>query len=141
MMRKTLCLALSLVALAPAVAQEAAPTSGLALELNAVQASDTGCRITFLATNGYEVEISRAAIETALFAADGAIDRIVTLDFKALAPGKTKVLQFGLSNLDCASLGRVLINDITVCDGTGVTPETCLDSLAVSSRTDIQFGV
>jgi hypothetical protein len=140
-MRKTLCLALSLLVLAPALAQEAAPAPGLALELNAVQPSDSGCRITFLATNSYDVEIARAAIETALFSADGTIDRIVTLDFKALAPGKTKVLQFGLNNLDCANLGRVLINDITACDGEGLAPDTCLDALAVSARPDIEFGV
>jgi hypothetical protein len=140
-MRKTLCLALSLLVLAPALAQEAAPAPGLALELNAVQPSDSGCRITFLATNSYDVEIARAAIETALFSADGTIDRIVTLDFKALAPGKTKVLQFGLNDLDCANLGRVLINDITACDGEGLAPDTCLDALGVSARPDIEFGV
>lgn len=140
-MRKTLCLALSLLALAPAMAQDAASTSGLALELNAVQPSESGCRITFLAANSYDVEIARAAIETALFSADGAINRIVTLDFKALAPGKTKVLQFGLNSLDCTNLGRILINDITACDGAGLTPETCLDELSVTARPSIQFGV
>lgn len=140
-MRKTLCLALSLLAVAPALAQEATPAPGLALELNAVQPSESGCRITFLAQNTYDVEIARAAIETALFAADGAINRIVTLDFKALAPGKTKVLQFGLNSLDCSDLGRVLINDFTACDGAGLTPDICLDGLSVSARPSIQFGV
>ncbi|QQR38072.1 hypothetical protein [Devosia rhizoryzae] len=124
----------------PVQAQEAAQ-AGLSIELNAVQPADAGCRVTFLAVNGFDTNLDRASVETALFDGGGAIDRIVTLDFKALSPGKTKVLQFELAGLDCANLGRVLINDITACDGEGLDAATCLTGLTTSSRTDIDFGV
>lgn len=126
--------------LLPAHAQEAA-SAELAIELNAVQPADAGCRVTFLAVNGFDAPLDRASVETALFDKDGAIERIVTLDFKALAPGKTKVLQFELAGLDCADLGRVLINDITACDGEGLDPGACLAGLTTSARADIAFGV
>lgn len=124
----------------PVLAQEAAPVS-LALELNALQPADAGCRVTFLATNRLGGQLDRAAVELALFDTTGAIDRIVTLDFKDLSDGKTKVLQFELADLQCDGLGRLLVNDVSACEG-AVTPSTvCLDALETSTRLDIAFGV
>ncbi|HTN62606.1 MAG TPA: hypothetical protein VL147_13835 [Devosia sp.] len=125
---------------APAFAQAVAPQS-LALELNALQPTDKGCRITFLATNTLGAPVERAAIETALFDNDGAIERIVTLDFKGLSEGKTKVLQFELADLPCTGIGRVLINDISACTGAGLAPNACLDHLNTTTRPDITFGL
>lgn len=135
-----LCLPLLVALGAPTLAQESAAPQ-LALELNAAQSSERGCRVTFLATNELGAPLDRASVEMALFKGDGAIDRIVTLDFKALSEGKTKVLQFELANLDCADLSRVLINDITACEGAGLAAEACLDGLVPSARPDIVFGV
>lgn len=140
-MRTLIALALAVATcLVPAHAQDAAP-AGLSIEFNAVQPGDAGCRVTFLAVNGFDVTLDRASVETALFDKGGAIERIVTLDFKALAPGKTKVLQFELAGLDCANLGRVLINDISACEGDGLQPSACLAGLKVSARADIAFGI
>lgn len=122
------------------VAQEAAPAS-LALELNALQPADAGCRVTFLATNHLGGQLDRAAVELALFDTAGTIDRIVTLDFKDLSDGKTKVLQFELAGLQCDGVGRLLVNDVSACEG-AITPATlCLDALETSTRLDIAFGV
>jgi hypothetical protein len=124
-----------------ALAEDAAPQPALAIELNAVQPVEGGCRVTFLATNGLGAPLDRAAVEMALFKTDGAIERIVTLDFKGLAEGKTKVLQFQLTGLDCTALSRVLINDITACEGAALAADTCLQALITSARPDIAFGV
>ena len=130
---------LALAALAvPAAAQDAAPS--LAIELNALQPAEGGCRVTFLATNGLGASLDRAAVEMALFDTAGAIERIVTLDFTELSPGKTKVLQFELAGLDCTDVGRVLVNDITTCEGEGLAPEACLAALVTTARPDIAFG-
>lgn len=124
----------------PAVAQPAAPVA-LDLELNALESTETGCRISFLATNHLGAPLDRAAIETALFDTDGAIDRIVTLDFKGLTEGKTKVLQFELADLHCDAIGRVLINDISACEGEGLEPTACLANLRTTTRPEITFGL
>ena len=124
----------------PVMAQPAAPVS-LDLELNALKSTDTGCRVTFLATNNLGAPLDRAAIETALFDTDGAIDRIVTLDFKGLTAGKTKVLQFELADLPCTGIGRVLINDISACEGAGLVPTACLDNLKTTTKPEITFGL
>ena len=145
MLRTLTAAVLSLSLLAPALAQDAKPTAAaapqLALELNALKAADTGCLVTFLATNNLGGQLERAAVEVALFNGEGAIDRIVTLDFKNLSPGKTKVLQFALEGLSCDGVGRVLVNDISACEGTGIAPESCLAGLVTTTRPDITFGV
>lgn len=125
---------------APLLAQETTPRS-LALELNALQPAEAGCRVTFLATNHLGGQLDRAAVEMALFDTAGTIERIVTLDFKDLSEGKTKVLQFELAGLPCTGLGRLLVNDVSACEG-AITPATlCLDALRASTRLDIAFGV
>ena len=75
-----------------ALAQDAKPA--LQLELNAVQPSEKGCRLTFVVKNNLGAELSRAAFEVALFNELGVVDRLTVLDFKELPAGKTKVTRF-----------------------------------------------
>ena len=143
MTRSLLAAIFGLTALAlPVHAQEAAATAtpSLALELNALQPADTGCRVTFLATNELGGVLDRAAVELALFDAGGTIVRIVTLDFKNLSQGKTKVLQFELADLACDGIGRLLVNDITACEGTGIAATACLDGLVTTAKPTVEFG-
>ena len=135
-----------LSALAAACALSAAPvaaveTGQFGLELNALQQSDTGCRITFLAENRLGSEIGKSSFELALFGAEGGIDRLVALDFGVLPDGKSRVVQFELKQLDCDDIGRVLVNDITACEGGELTPATCLAALVPSTRTAASFGI
>jgi hypothetical protein len=123
-----------------AIAQEATAAS-LELELNALQPAEAGCRVTFLATNRLGGQLDRAAVELALFDTSGTIDRIVTLDFKDLSAGKTKVLQFELAGLQCDGVGRLLVNDVTACEGAISPASICLDGLKPSTRLDVAFGV
>ena len=141
-MIRPLAAALAVAALAtlPVAGQETTAPS-LALELNALQPSEAGCRITFLATNGLAAPIDKATFEVALFGTGGGIDRLVSLDFKMLAQGKTKVLQFELAGLQCDAVSRVLVNDVTACEGTGLAAGDCLANLATSTRVKAEFGV
>lgn len=133
---------LALLLCSPALAQApASAPASLVLELNALQPAEAGCRVTFLATNRLGGQLDRAAVELALFDAAGTIDRIVTLDFKDLSVDKTKVLQFELAGLQCDGLGRLLVNDITACEGAISPPTICLDALETSTRLDVDFGV
>ena len=133
--------AIAAVLVLSAVAQETTAAPSLALELNALQPSDAGCRITFLATNGLGGAIDKATFEVALFGTGGGIDRLVSLDFKALAMGKTKVLQFELSGLQCDGVSRVLVNDVTACEGERLAAGDCLAGLTTSTRAKVEFGV
>lgn len=130
---------LSLVLGQPSLAQEA-PAPSLDLELNAAQPSDKGCRLTFVVANKLGSNLTKAAFEIALFNNGGVVDRLTVLDFKDLPKGKTKVIRFDLSGVDCSGLDRVLINQATECAGPEVAPDACMRQLKLNSRTDTEFS-
>jgi hypothetical protein len=128
----------------PALAQQAStPDSAkaLTLELNGMQPSDKGCRLTFVVTNELGADLTRAAFEIALFDEAGVVNRLTVLEFKDLTAGKTKVSRFDLAGTDCARVSRVLVNGVVECGGQGIEPATCLRGLKTSSRAGIPFGL
>jgi hypothetical protein len=119
---------------------EAAGPAGLSLELNALQPSDKGCRLTFVIANHLSGDIAKAAFEIALFDRTGVVDRLTVLDFRELPQGKTKVSRFDLPGADCGKISRVLVNSATTCDGSGIEPSDCLTKLRASTRAKVEFG-
>lgn len=137
----------ALLATAPisgAVAQEAEEPSSapvLSVELNALQSTENGCRFTFVVANQLGGTLETAAFELVLFDKAGMVSRLTIVDFKDLPAGKTKVRQFDFSGVDCASLGRVLVNDATECKGSGIDARACIHNLKTETRTDTAFGI
>ncbi|MCX8279920.1 hypothetical protein OSJ77_06950 [Phyllobacterium sp. 0TCS1.6C] len=138
----TAAMAMSLLAATgSASGQEiSSPAPALTLELNALQPSEKGCRLTFVVTNKLGGTLDKAAFEVALFNEAQVVDRITLLDFKDLPDGKTKVRRFDLGEVDCAKVSRVLINDSTECSGQGIDPKACIRQLQPASKSGIQFG-
>ncbi len=135
-------LAAAYFAAAPVVcAQEATPSPALTLELNSLQPSDKGCRLTFVVANNLGAGLTKAAFEVALFNDAGIVDRLTVLDFNELPAGKTKVARFDLAGTDCAKISRVLINHATECVGAGVEPDACQRQLKPETRSGISFGM
>ena len=131
----------TLVAAASAVSAQYAAPPTLALELNSLQPSEKGCRLTFVVTNNLGADLANAAFEIALFSDAGVVDRLTVLDFNELPAGKTKVARFDLAGTDCAKVSRVLINHTTECVGTGIDPHACQRQLKPETRSGITFGM
>ena len=134
-----LCLSVASPGLARA--EDPAPAPALNLELNAMQPSDKGCRLTFLVENGLASDLEKAAYEIVLFDKAGQVSRLVVLDFQDLPAGKTKVRQFDFTGTQCGDVGRILVNDSTECKGAGVDPKACIDKLQTATKADIEFGL
>jgi len=126
-------------AAAPQAAEHNQPGK-LSLELNSLQPSDGGCRLTFVVENGLGSDLSRAAFELVLFNSEGTVERITVVDFQDLPASRTKVRQFDFKGTQCDGLGRVLVNDTTDCTGDGVEPQACLRNLETSTKASIEFG-
>ena len=126
-----LLIAASLTA-TPLMAEE----PSLAQELNAVVEQDSGCRITFVATNTLDADLSALVVEAVIFTPDGLVDRLALLDFQTLPQTRPRVRQFDLPGLACDRIGQVLINAVGTCTGEGVQPDSCAAAIAVSSRID-----
>jgi hypothetical protein len=138
MIRTTISAAALALLATSAFAEDASKT--LTLDLNALQPAQDACRVTFLATNGLGAPLDKSSFELAIFGKDGVIQRVVLLDFKNLTAGKTKVVQFDLKSIDCTTVSRILINDVTACDGQGVEAGVCLAALKTSTETSVTFG-
>ncbi len=126
----------------PLAAQDAAAPS-LALELNtAADTAEGACRLTYVASNGLAAPLEMTSFQMAVFDADGAVTRLIVLDFGALPLGKTKVVQFDIPGQTCAQISRIIVNDVAQCTTTGdAAVEGCLTSLSTASRSTIQFGL
>ena len=138
----SLLIALSgVVAPIPVVAQDAAAGANgpyLSVELNIVEQQADTCRLTFVAQNNLGRDASAVVFETVLFdRADQVID-FTLFDFKDLPNGSLRVRQFDLAGVDCASVGRVLLNDVHACTGADLTADICAASLRWTSRTDVE---
>ncbi|GAA6203039.1 hypothetical protein [Aquicoccus sp. SU-CL01552] len=120
-----------------AAAQEA-PTPSLSIELNALTPLDRGCALSFLALNGRSADVSRAVFEAVLFDRAGRVDRLMLFDFAALPAGRPRVRQFVVPDLGCATLGRILFNGASSCEGTGLAPDACTKGLDLTTRTDVE---
>jgi len=130
--------------ISPAFAQEAANEPAFSLELNSASDTTAGsCRLTYVASNQSDIALDRTAYEVAVFDGDGTVTRLLVLEFGQLIEGKTKILQFDLADTPCASISRILINDVAACVQTsdGETIDFCMSGLSASSRTPIQFGI
>ncbi|MGE0230293.1 MAG: hypothetical protein AB7O39_14530 [Flavobacteriaceae bacterium] len=112
----------------------------LALELNRMEPSDKGCRVTFVVHNGLGAALEKAAYEIVLFDRNGLVGRLMILDFQDLPADKTKVRQFDLSGTECDDIGRVLVNSASECKGERLTAKDCIGSLRLSTRAGIEFG-
>lgn len=126
------------------VASSAQDATSFSLELNAAADTTAGsCRLTYVASNQSDVALDRTAYEVAVFDAEGTVTRLLVLEFGALIEGKTKILQFDLSETACADISRIVVNDVAACTATadGAESAVCLSGLAASSRTAIQFGI
>lgn len=119
-------------------AQDASAT--LSIDLNAVEQTETGCLLTFVANNTLATNLEGVVFETVLFDAGGQVTQMTMLDFGPLPVQSTRVRQFNLATQSCAAIGRVLFNGIQSCVGPNLAPETCAMALSVSTRTDIEVS-
>ena len=131
-MRLALTLFCCLAATLPAVAQDSdAPR--LSVELNRIDPLDGACRLTFLAENALGADLDAHALETVLIDGEGRVERLTLFDFGALPDGVPRARQFDIPGLDCARLGRVLINGVAEC----ARAEGCAP-LHLVSRADVE---
>nr|WP_274705538.1 hypothetical protein [Salipiger pentaromativorans] len=115
----------------------AAQEGALALELNAQEQTETGCKLSFLARNSHDSDIAGAVFETVLFDTGGQVERLTLFDFGALPAGKPRLRQFVVPGLQCEALGQILINGATRCEAG--TPGACTQGLRLTSRTDVEM--
>ncbi len=137
--RCALFAALAIPLFAPSVQAQEETGPRLSIELNATEQVDQSCRMSFLIRNGHEADVESAVFEAVLFDAEGRVDRLTLFDFGTLPAGRPRVRQFLLSNLDCGSLGQVLINGAETCEAGELGEAACTEGLELNSRADVEL--
>lgn len=113
--------------------------AALKVELNRAQAAGANCRLALVAHNGLAVAIKALTMELVLFDKQRQVVSVLSVAAGEMPAGKTRVRQYDIKAVECASIGQVLLNDVTRCDGEGLTPAACLKLVEPSSRTSIPF--
>lgn len=136
-------------AVASAIALVSAVTPGwaqdqdkaLTLELNDASDVNGNCRLAYVAQNGTGQLLDKASFDVFIFDKEGKVGQSLVFQFGRLLDGKTKVVQFDLAGNSCASISRLLVNDIRECSAGGQDSTICIDALKTTTRTPIVFGL
>ena len=142
-MRSILFSALLAIGLLSVPSGSGAQQKLLTIELNKVQQSQDGCRLSFIAVNGMGANLEKTAMEVVFFDANDVVSEMLLLDFGRLPTDKTKVVEFVLQQQDCRQISRVLVNDVVECSSAEQQNMTqdCFNALRTSNRAEIEFGV
>jgi len=142
-MRSILFLTLLACALLTVSSGSGAQEKQLTIELNKVQQSQDGCRLSFIAVNKMGSNLEKTAMEVVFFDADDVVSEMLLLDFGRLPTDKTKVVEFVLQQQQCEQISRVLVNDVVECSSAEVQNMTqeCFKALKTANRAKIEFGV
>ncbi|MEM9278717.1 MAG: hypothetical protein AAGA76_09090 [Pseudomonadota bacterium] len=118
----------------------AAQHSGtITVELNKLEPASNDCILTFVVTSKSAKNIDKLAYEFVVFDDQYRVERMTVFDFRDLGAGKFRVRQFQLPETKCDDLGRILINDVSACNGTELDPQLCSAGLRISNKTNVEF--
>ena len=135
-----LALAIVLLAALNLVSPAIAAEDGISLKLNSAKTVSEACETSFVLRNGLPHTLDRFQLDLYVFDTDGVIKSRSTIDLAPLRADKSTVLAFRLHAAPCASVSKVLVNDIPVCRAESGTVLDCLAGLSVSSRHSIEMA-
>lgn len=111
------------------------------MELNAQKQQGDHCQISFVMKNNLETSIKQLSMELVLFDQSSQVLNLLLLNSGPLPQQKTRVRQFILKETRCDTIGQFLINDVKKCEGENLTPQKCLGTLKLNSRTKSKLGL
>ena len=119
----------------PAAAREAT----LDVELNRLDEAGGGCSVYFVLENGTGREFQDLSLDLVMFDAQGVVASRLAVQFAPLPAAKTALRVFEVPDMSCGAMSRILVNDVVGCRDSGGDEGGCLDSMRLSSRSDVAF--
>ena len=116
-----------------------AAAGGPSIELNRLEPHAGGCRVHLVLANEGPEAYSAYRLDLVIFGADGIIARRLALDTAPLRAHKTSVKAFDLSDLACAQVSSILLNDVSRCATDDRELSDCVSAASLSSRADAKF--
>ena len=132
-------IAAAMLAPAAALAQpEDAADPSLNIDLNRLEQIDANCRTYFVFVNETDIRFVRLRLDLFIFGGDGIVSSRVAVSQSEVGPGRTRVGLFDIPALECATIGRFLLNDVS-CETEMGARSDCIALITVSSRTTAEF--
>jgi hypothetical protein len=123
--------AASMIALSALMSMAAsAAEQNVRVELNALESTETQCRMTFVIENKAS-SLDSLKLDLVVFNTESIVYRRLITEMGPVRAGRTMVKTFAIDT-KCAQVGAVLVNDVSAC--APGEPSACLDGLALSSR-------
>lgn len=120
----------------------AAEAGSITVEFNDLQVGEAGCRAVFVMNNGLDKPIAKLGLRVVAFDKEGHAKLFLSLDAGTLPVGKTRILRFDLGEgVACDGIGRLVLDDVTACDGAGLDPATCLAAVSLTTKTGTPFDL
>jgi len=107
------------------------PADALRVELNAAESVQSRCQLSFVIENKGGAAVDSLKLDFAVFGTSGVVQRRLVAELGPLRPAKTVVKAFEIEG-ECASIGSLLVNDVTVC--TPGEAGACLDRMVLTSK-------
>jgi hypothetical protein len=123
-----------------ATAATAAAPAGPTVELNRLEDAGAGCRLTLVVSNPGSHRFDELKLDLVLFDTEGVVARRLAVETGPVRANKTVVRLFDATDLSCAKIGRLLLNDVVACTDTAGPVAGCVDRIATASRAAVPFG-
>lgn len=122
----------------------AATTAGaegpvLSVELNKLEAQEQACQAYLVIGNATPLAFEALVLDLVMFDPDGVISKRLAVDVAPLRPGRTSVKVFSMQGVDCAGIGRLLVNDVLDCAAGAETPADCFGLIETTSRAAVEM--
>jgi hypothetical protein len=122
--------AVASIALSVLASVAAAADHNVRVELNALDGTETQCRMTFVIENK-SAALESLRLDLVVFNTESIVYRRLITEMGPVRAGRTMVKTFAIET-KCAQVGAVLVNDVSAC-APGDT-NACLDGLELTSR-------
>lgn len=132
-------LAIVITAIVFGIRAGAAEAPHLALELNKVESSGDGCRMTFRAMNTYPFKLEDITVEVYIVDQKGVVLQSLQFPFGYVLAGKSRFAKFDIKSTKCDAIGGMFVNEFKSCKGPTDMFLECREALKVSNLSAINF--
>jgi len=108
----------------------------LTVELNKFEENETGgCRAFFLFRNQTDMTFEGFEMSLAILDQIGVIDRLLSIDAAPLPMSRTTLKLFEIPDISCASIGEILLHELSSCRPQNADEMDCFPILQLNSKT------
>lgn len=111
----------------------------VSLQLNKLEPDGESCRAYLVVENGSDSAFESLQLDLVMFDTDGIISKRLAVESAPLPAGKTSVKVFGISDVACGEIGRVLLNGILACEDGSGSRDDCLGLVRTDSAAGVPF--